>query len=175
MSTIIYTPSEDFIKEHAWHGCDWNIVEGKDYIQDGPNFNAGSCWEGQKHLKESKQAISKSNKEFYKSKAGIERRQKISDMNKETKSDLMKEKWKDPDFIEKMRQRTGEKPSNFSDKKRKEMKEYWSENKSKRVRKLLIEGKIYNSAHEAAKVYNIDPVNIRRRCRLNKYTDWSYL
>jgi group I intron endonuclease len=52
---------------------------------------------------------------------------------------------------------------------------YWANNKSKRVRKVSIEGIIYQSAVEASKFVGIDPVNVRRRCRIEKYKDWKYL
>jgi hypothetical protein len=47
--------------------------------------------------------------------------------------------------------------------------------KQKPQRKVMHENKVYANAFVAAKVYGIHPVNIRRRCRLEKYPDWKYL
>lgn len=45
----------------------------------------------------------------------------------------------------------------------------------KSCQKVFCCGIIYENAFEASKIIGIDPVNIRRRCRLEKYTDWYYL
>jgi len=43
------------------------------------------------------------------------------------------------------------------------------------IQKVYIEGIVFNDAYEASKHLNIHPVNIRRRCRLEKYPEWKYI
>ena len=46
--------------------------------------------------------------------------------------------------------------------------EHWAKNRDKRVRKVFAEGVVYKDALEAAEHYGINPVNIRRKCRLER-------
>ena len=47
--------------------------------------------------------------------------------------------------------------------------------KPKTAQKVFGCGTIYDSAVDASKVIGINPVNIRRRCRLENYQDWYYV
>lgn len=98
-----------------------------------------------------------------------ERRMKLSERNKLVKSQEMKDRWKNPtpkQILERERLREMGKS----------IPKPWTKNKRNRVgRKVYGCGIIYDNAFSAADAIGIHPVNIRRRCRLNTYTDWYYI
>lgn len=53
--------------------------------------------------------------------------------------------------------------------------EYWKAQKKSRTKQIMVNNKTYESAEAAADELKIHPVNIRRRCRMDKYTDWKYV
>lgn len=127
------------------------------------------------HSQDTKKIMSEYWINFYKTEMGSAKRKAVSEKNKKNKSIEMKKKWKTDEFIKKMKTRSAIKPNGFGEKMSEVRKKYWEDNKNNVVKKLLIEGVVYNDAFEAAAIYNIHPVNIRRRCRLPKYKEWSYL
>lgn len=52
---------------------------------------------------------------------------------------------------------------------------YWKSQKKARTKQIMVNNKTYDSAEAAADELKIHPVNIRRRCRMEKYTDWRYV
>jgi hypothetical protein len=86
------------------------------------------------------------------------------------KSKELKEKWKNP--TDKMLDNYERFVNMAKNQKRGKDK---SKRKQRTTQKVFCCGIIYEDAVEASKVVGINPVNIRRRCRLEQYTDWYYL
>jgi hypothetical protein len=122
---------------------------------------------------ERKKELSQNTRDDWNTPAGLEKKQRLAERNTRLKKGT---KWSD-ESKDRLSQALKDKPK--SEQHRKNISEshlkYWSENKNKRVKKICIKGTIYDSAIEASKVYNIDPVNIRRRCRLPQYDEWNYV
>ena len=94
-----------------------------------------------------------------------ERRKDLIYKNKTTHKKLMVERWKNPTDAMKNRVCYG-RPKGAKDLKTR---------KQRTEKKVYIKGQIYYNAKEAADVYGIHVVNVRRRCRLDCYEDWKYI
>jgi len=53
--------------------------------------------------------------------------------------------------------------------------EYWKTKGKARIRKIEVDGVIYENAFKASEAFGIQPVNVRRRCRLERYKNWGYI
>jgi len=104
-------------------------------------------------------------KEYWDSLPGFHKKQKLIERNKNQQSDAMKEKWKNPSEKMKNRVIAGRTKGSKDFKKRKQ----------KPIKRIFADGLIFNDALSASKHFGIDPVNIRRRCRLNYKGNWKYL
>lgn len=124
---------------------------------------------GPKHCEETKLSISLSNKEYYKTDAGVERRKVLSEKNRIVKSQEMKRRWEQN--YEQLRELTknGGRRKGCKDlRKRKQRKDL------RKIQKDMIE---YDNVYAAASVYYKDNPNgphyIRRMCRL-QISGWKY-
>jgi ribosomal protein L32E len=122
-------------------------------------------WVSVKKSEKTKEKMSEKTKEFWESELGKQKKKRLIERNEKHSSKRLKEKWQDPEFREKMKNR------NVGQKKGCK----FTNRKPRKVRKCYIEGKIYDDAKIAAKHYEIDVVNVRRRCRLEQYEDWYYI
>lgn len=122
-------------------------------------------WTGIKNTEETKLLKSQRTKEFWDSEEGQEKKIRLIEKNKTTHKQVMLEKWQNPSEAMINRQVHG-RPKGAKDIKQR---------KQRTERKIWVDGKIYNSAKECSDVYGIDPVNVRRRCRLPQYNDWRYV
>lgn len=118
-------------------------------------------WVSAKRSYDSKKKSSSSLRAYW-SGEHLERRAEMRLMNATTKPDLMKALWKSGRFDHIAH---NGRPKGAKDKKP----------RLKNERKVIIDGIVYPSAQEAAAKFSIDPVNVRRRCRMSKYTNWQYL
>ena len=108
------------------------------------------------------------------SEKALERRKELSERNKKIKSKEMQERWKNPtDKMLKALEKNKSKLKNKSEEWIINMKN--AKRKPRTAKKVFGCGIIYDSAVDASKVIGIDPVNIRRRCRLENYQDWYYI
>jgi hypothetical protein len=138
-----------------------NPITKEDYAAMG----SGSI-PGPKHCEETKRDISESNKKYYQTPEGLERRKKMSNKNSLIKSEEMKKRWIDD--YETLKERT-----------KKGGRKKGSLDKGKRKRRdsirLITDGKqTFRDAYEASRVYGVHPVNIRRKCR-KMIDDWRYV
>jgi len=136
-------------------------------IKDKQYFNrsyATKGWISSERDENTKKLISDKIKKYWKNNPdAIERKQKLIKFNKDTKSEFMKQMWNEGKF--KNRDNWG-RPKGCLDKKIR---------KEKVQRKIIIDDEIYDNAIIAAEKFGIDPVNVRRRCRLEKYKNWRYV
>jgi len=153
------TPQELVGKEHNLH-VKLNVL-GNDYFN---HSIATKRYCSVKNSEETKKLKSKKTKEYWNTKEGQKKKQRLIERNKEKQSTLMKIKWKNPTKAMKNRKISGRPKGSVDLKQRKQ----------KPIKKIYAEGLVFNSAIEASKHFGINPVNIRRRCRLN-YNDWRYL
>jgi hypothetical protein len=133
---------------------------------------ATNKWTSLPNTTETKKLKSEKTKAFWDSEAGKEKKLRLSERNRRTKSQELKLKWKNPTEtmlagIEKSKQNrrviSGD-----------EWREKHSNRKPRSQRVVICNNIKYENAKEAAKILGIDVVNIRRRCRLPQYKDWSY-
>lgn len=122
-------------------------------------------WTGIKNTEETKLLKSQRTKEFWASEKGEEKRIMLIERNKTSHKKVMLEKWKHPSKKMLDREVLG-RPKGAKDVKPRQQRT---------ERKISVNGKIYNSAKECSKILGIHPVNIRRRCRMEKYYDWRYV
>ena len=57
---------------------------------------------------------------------------------------------------------------------------YWDQmkydfRKKRKERRISVDGQMYENAIEVGKQLNMHPVNVRRKCRDEKYINWFYL
>jgi hypothetical protein len=100
----------------------------------------------------------------------IERKKQLSERNKKIKSKQLKEKWKNPS--NKMKENYEKFVAMAKSHSRGKDK---TKRKSRPTQKVYCCGIIYENAIEASNAIGIDPVNVRRKCRLDQYPDWYYL
>ena len=118
-----------------------------------------------KKSENTKKLMSEKTKEYWNSKEGEEKRQRLINRNLQSQSNIMIEKWKTPSDAMKNRKNGG---------RTKGAKDI-TLRKQKDVRKIKYKDITFESAIDAANYIGIDPVNIRRRCRTNYMNEWSYL
>jgi len=150
----------------------WFVVELREFNRNNPitkqelaSFKKDQDISGPKHCPETKQQISESNRQYYQTERGLVRRKDIAARNARLKSEELKKRWHDNyEEMKASRQGMGRKKGSKDLRPRKKRPE----------RRITNGSEIFMSAHEAAKVYGIDPVNIRRKCR--KMVDsWRYI
>jgi len=122
-------------------------------------------WTGIKNSEETKKLKSKRTKEYWDSLDGLEKKKRLIERNKSEHSKVMLESWKNPTDSMKNRIVHGRTKGAKDIEKRKQ----------KRVYKIWVNGITYDSAEECSKIFNLHPVNVRRRCRLPHYNDWRYV
>jgi hypothetical protein len=146
-----------------------NVKNSKEYFNKSV---ATTGWVSIPRTDETKKKISKITKKYWEqnSQKALERKAELSERNKKTKSKELKEKWKNPS--DKMLDNYKRFVNMVKTQKRGKDK---SKRKQRTTQKIFCCGIIYEDAVEASKVLGINPVNIRRRCRLEQYTDWYYL
>jgi hypothetical protein len=121
---------------------------------------------GPKHCDETKLQISESNKIYYQTEEGIERRKKLGVKNSIVKSEEMKKRW--TENYDSMCENTklGGRKKGSRDK---------GIRRPKCNIRLITDGnQIFRDANEASRHYNIHVVNIRRKCR-KQIDDWRYI
>lgn len=107
-----------------------------------------------------------STKKYWDSPEGIEKRKRLSERNRNNKSQEMKEKWKTSEFRKKRES------ANITGRPK------GSKNKNpveRTMKKIEVDGIVYNNAFEVSESFGIHPVNVRRRCRLEQYDNWRYV
>lgn len=134
---------------------------------------ATTGWVSIPRTTETKKLISEKTKAYWNSEEGKLKKQRLIASNKKHSSDRLKmQRQKYPEkFIstESSRKKSSE-----------SVKAAWASGKfdnkkSRRQRKINGDGVVFVNAFEAAKCVGINPVNIRRRCRSNKFPNWFYL
>ena len=161
LETFDNISAQDLVKREKEIQQEMNVLS-EDY------FNQSIATEGYvsvKNTEYTKRKKSQKTKEFWNTPEGIEKRKRLSERNALVKSEEMKNRWKNPTKSMIEREVTG-RPKGAKDLKSR---------KQRPQRKVLIEGILYNNAKEASDKLGIDPVNVRRRCRMEKYSDWSYV
>lgn len=112
---------------------------------------------------ERKKELSQNTRDDWNTPAGLEKKQRLAERNKQTKSAEIKQAWADGKYDNRAK---GGRPKGAKNK---------PGAKKRPQRKLKINGVIYDNAYDASVIYNINPVNIRRRCRLPQYNEWNYV
>jgi len=118
-----------------------------------------------KNSENTKKKKSEKTKEFWQSESGQLKKQRLVERNKTTHKIIMTEKWKSPSDSMLNRICNG-RPKGSKDIQKRKQRE---------THKIYAEGKIFDNATEASKHFGIHVVNVRRKCRLEKYTEWKYL
>jgi hypothetical protein len=157
------------VEEEKKYQLELNVKHSQEYFNKSI---ATTGWVSVPRTDETKEKIRQITKEYWNknTEKSIERRKKLSERNKKVKSKELKDKWKNP--TDKMKENYERFVTMAKTHKRGKDK---SKRKQKPIQKVFCCGIIYESAVEASKVIGIDPVNIRRRCRLEKYQDWYYV
>lgn len=156
-------------KEKQIH-LDLNIKECNQYFNKSI---ATTGWVSIPKTEETKKIISEKTKRFWNSEQGKIKKHNLIESNKKHSSNRLKKLWKEcPEKL---------KPTASSRKKTSEgVKAAWAagkfdNKKDRKCKKISGNGIVFINAFEASKHENIHPVNIRRRCRSNKFPDWFYL
>lgn len=126
---------------------------------------ATTGWASTPKTQLTKQLMSEKTKKYWDTEEGMKKRQRLSERNKKHKSKEMKERWKNPSEKMKTMPFYG-RPKGAKD---------LQKRKPREQRKVEIDGVVYDSAKEASKIYNIHPVNVRRRCREDVFENWRYI
>jgi len=148
-------------KEHDLH-IKLDVL-GEEYFN---HSIATKGWCSVKNSEETKKLKSKKTKEYWDSEEGQKKKQKLTDRNKSCQSEWMKERWKNPTDSMKNRKVYG---------RPKGAKDLTTRKKRDNIKKIYADGLIFDDAKSASIHFGIDPVNIRRRCRLNYNGTWRYL
>lgn len=171
---------KQLVEEEKKIHIELNVKNSKEYFNKSV---ATTGWVSIPRTDETKKKISKITKKYWEqnSQKALERRAELSERNKKTKSKELKEKWKNPSdkmldnyerFVNMAKtQKTEEWKQKMSD----IVKKNWDLGRQRTIQKVFCCGVIYENAVEASKVVGITPTNIRRRCRLEQYSDWYYL
>jgi uncharacterized protein (DUF2344 family) len=104
-------------------------------------------------------------KKYWDSEQSIEKRNRLIERNKTVHSKTMKERWSNPTSSMLNRKCSG-RPKGCKDLKQR---------KQRPQKRICIDGVVYDNAKIASEKIGIHVVNIRRRCRLDKYKNWSYI
>lgn len=150
----------------------WFIIQLKEYTRNNSlteeelSSLKDQIIPGPKHCDEIKEQISQSNKEYYLTERGRARRSKIAARNAQIKSDEMKKRWSENyESMKAIRQGMG---------RTKGSKDLKPRQKKYTIRQITDGNNTYKDAYEAAEVYGINPVNIRRKCR-KMIGNWRYI
>jgi len=140
-----------------------NNCIGQDYFNQ--SFACGK-FISTKNSEETRKKKSLKTKQYWNTLDGIEKRKRLSDRNKITKSNELKEKWKNNrnEMLKRL---------NFLGR-RKGSKDLKKRKIKNNIRKIHYNNIIYENAIIASNVYNIHPVSIRRKCRL-QIDGWRYI
>lgn len=119
---------------------------------------------GVPHDEISKQLISEKTKEYWQSPAGLEKKKRLIEWNKKTKSDVMKRLQKErPDMFYR-----GGRPKGSKDlQKRKPAVR-------RKPRKVYADGIVYNNIYEASDKCDISVSAVKKRCQKN-ILGWRYI
>jgi hypothetical protein len=162
-----WKPTQETIDMLKWEPPPevWNMVEGVDYTIEQVPFLVGERHPmyGVKHTEESRELMSKNHHDINGKNNPMYGRNHTDESRKSIS-------------INKNGQGLGvPKSEETRVRMSKGTLKYWDENKQKRTKRLEICGVIYDNAFDASKVFGIHPVNVRRRCRLEQYTEWRYV
>jgi hypothetical protein len=154
------TPQELVNRERDLH-LQLNVL-GDEYFNHSI-ATKGFC--SQKNSPNTRELKTIKTKEYWNSESGKQKKDRLVSRNRKIMSGIMLEKWKNPSDAMLLRKISG-RPKGAKD---------LNTRKEKPVRKIFAEGIIFHSAEDAAKHFNIHPVNIRRKCRLNYNGTWRYI
>jgi hypothetical protein len=155
------TPKELVIKEYNLH-IKLNVMSSE-------YFNhsiATKGWCSVTNSAQTKKLKSDKAKEYWDSDAGQLKKHRLIERNKQHQSNIMKEKWANPTEAMLGAERRG---------RPKGAKNLTKSKERVTIRKIYADGLIFDNAKDAAIYFSIDPVNIRRRCRLKYKGTWRYL
>lgn len=127
---------------------------------------ATTGWVSIPRTDETKKLISEKTKAFWDSEKGRLKKERLSQKDKTLASNIMKKLWENPTDAMLNRNCTG---------RTKGAKDKGIRRPRNNIRKVYIEGQIFDDAYIAARHFNVHPVNIRRKCRLEKFPDWKYI
>jgi hypothetical protein len=150
----------------------WFVVQLREFNLNNPitkqeleSLKKDQFVPGPKHCAETKQQIAESNRQYYQTERGLARRKDIAARNLTLKSEELKKRWHDNyEEMKAIRQGMG----------RTKGSKDLCPRKKRPERRITNGNEIFMSAYEAAKVYGIDPVNIRRKCR-KMIDSWRYI
>ena len=160
---------KQLVEEEKKIHIELKVKNSKEYFNKSV---ATTGWVSIPRTDETKKKISEITKNYWdkNSQKALERRKELSERNKKIKSKELKEKWKNP--TDKMLDNYERFVNMVKNQKRGKDK---FKRKQRTTQKVFCCGIIYEDAVEASKVVGINPANIRRKCRLDQYTDWYYL
>jgi hypothetical protein len=164
---------KQLVEEEKKIHIELDVKNSKEYFNKSV---ATSGWVSVPRTDDTKKKISEITKSYWdkNSQKALERREELSERNRKIKSKEMQERWKNPtDKMLKALEKNKSKLKNKSEEWIMNMKN--AKRKPRTTQKVFGCGIIYDSAVDASKVIGIDPVNIRRRCRLENYQDWYYI
>ena len=164
---------KQLVEEEKKIHIELNVKNSEEYFNRSV---ATSGWVSVPRTDDTKKKMSRITKNYWdqNSQKALERRKELSERNRKIKSKEMQERWKNPtDKMLKALEKNKSKLKNKSEEWIMNIKN--AERKPKTAKKVFGCGTIYDSAVDASKVIGINPVNIRRRCRLENYQDWYYL
>lgn len=153
----------ELVEEEKRIQIELDVRSSKDYFNKSI---ATSGWVSAPKTQQTKLIISEKTKNYWTTAEGQEKKKRLSERNKKSKSKEMLLKWADPEYKERLKL-TGcwkGRPKGSVD-------------KSKRIRHQRRVSKyeiVYESAKAASESYGLDPVSIRRKCRLN-IEGWKYV
>ena len=161
------TPKDILLLEREW--------QEKLGVLSNEYFNgsyAAKGWFAASNSEETKKLKSEKTKAYWDSPAGQEKKERLAEKNRQVKSKQLKEKWKNPtEAMLVAQQEFKTRPRLSGD----AWREKHKNRKKRSVRSMMIEGVVFTDAKDAALIYGIHEVNVRRRCRLERYKDWYYI
>jgi len=136
---------------------------------------ATSGWVSAPRTEKTKKSISEITKKYWKKESEeIKlRKQKLVEYNKNNSSEkLKKTKMNNPEKFT----MTEEKKQKLSIKNKNNwLNGVYDFRKKRKERRISVDGQMYENAIEVGKQLNMHPVNVRRKCRDEKYINWFYL
>lgn len=159
---------EQLIEREIVNQRTYDII-GNDYFNKA---FARAGWISQPRDDETKALIAEKTRQYWNSPEGKAKKKKLVARNKKESSARMQARWDNDDGTMRnaVAERLGEASRNRT---REEWQEIARNRKPRKVCKACIDGKIY-SLEEASEKFGIHIVNVRRRCRLPQYENWSY-
>lgn len=126
---------------------------------------ATTGWASSPRTIHTKQKASKNMLQLWRSEEGRKRKDNLSKRNRDTKSQQMKERWQHPTEAMLNRKCHG-RPKGAKDVKPR---------KPRPMQKIEVNGRLYDNALSVSDEFGITPTSVRRRCRMEKYTEWKYV